>query len=253
MDFDLQARDGADVQMGDAHGGELAVERLDGRAEGAQAALLGARVGGHVVLVQRHEHAAACRADDSLVRGTVVPLVAVDPRPLGQSDGQFVDGREVVESARQQREGDGQATRRADQVQPPAEDLLLLGWAVAAGGTRAHRPAAPRARALAHRNGHAVNDEIAERGLPAGEQFAEHVEEQAQPVGQRVQAPREARCRERPREVARRAQHGERAGVVVAEEGRCHHRHRHSTSASLTPANWWLLCPKALIVSSITT
>ena len=29
MDFDLQARDGADVQMGNAYGGELVVERLD--------------------------------------------------------------------------------------------------------------------------------------------------------------------------------------------------------------------------------
>jgi len=224
MDFDFQARDGADVQMGDAHGSELAVDRFDGQAEGAQAALLGARVRGHVVLVQRHEHTAAGRADHGLVGGAVVALVAVDPRPLRQIDRQFVDGREVVQAAGQQGEGHGQAVRRADQVQAPAEELLVLGGAVAAVLPPAHRPAAPRAHALADRDGHAVDDEVADRRLPVGEQVAQHVEQQGQPVGQRVQAPREARGRERARQIACRVQHGERAGVVVAEEGCRRHR-----------------------------
>lgn len=121
MDLDLQARDGADVQVGDAHGGELAVDRFDGQADGT-AALRGARVGGHGVRVQGHEHTAARGADDGLVWGAVVALVAVDPRSLRQRDRQFMDGREGVQAAGQQGEGHGQAVRRADQVQAPAED-----------------------------------------------------------------------------------------------------------------------------------
>ncbi len=140
-----------------------------------------------------------------------------------------MDGREVVEPAGQECERDGQATRRAHQVQPPAEELLALGGAVPAVpavGAPAHRAAAPRPHTLAHGDGHAVDDEIANRGLPVGEQVTEHVEEQGQPVGQRVQAAREARRRERPREVARRAQDGARTGAVVPAEGCRDHRHR---------------------------
>ncbi len=59
MDFDLQARDGADVQMGDAHGSELAVDGLDGPAEGA--------------LRGPHCSARVCGAMVSFFRGTRTP------------------------------------------------------------------------------------------------------------------------------------------------------------------------------------
>jgi len=174
------------------NGGELAVDGLDHEAEGAQAALLGARVRGHVVLVQRDKDASATRADDGLIRGAVVALVAVDPRPLGQFDGQLVDGRQVVPAAGQQGEGDGQAPHRADQVQPPAEELLPLGRAVAAVGAPLNRPAAPRPYPLTDGDRHAVDDEVGDHRLTVGEQRAEHVEQHDEPVGQRMDPARVA-------------------------------------------------------------
>ena len=210
MNFDFQAGDGADVQVGDAHGGKLAIDRLDGRAEGAQAALCSPCVGGPIVLVQGHEHTAAGGADDRLVRGAVVALVAVDLRPLRQIDRQFVDGREVVQAAGQQDEGHGQAVRRADQVHASAEERLVLGGAIAAVLPSTHRAAAPRAHALADRDGHAVDHDVADHRLPVREQVAEHIKQQGQPVGQRMDAAREARGRERAAHVARRVQHGAR-------------------------------------------
>ena len=106
------------------------------------------------------------------------------------------------------------------------KNFSLLGRAVAAVGPPPHRAAAPRPHPLADRDRHAVDDEVADGRLPVGEQRAEHVEQQGQPVGQGMDAPREARGRERAGEVARGAQHGERARVVVPEERRGHDRHR---------------------------
>ncbi len=60
----------------------------------------------------------------------------------------------------------------------------------------------------------------------------------------------EKREAERARQATCRAQHGERAGVVVAEEGRRDHR-QHLRIAH--PDRRWLACPSACIVSSITT
>jgi len=130
MDFDLQAGDGAYVQVGDAHGGELAIDGFDSQAEGAQAAALGERVGGHVVLVQWDEHAAARGTDDGLVGGTVVALIPVDPEAVGQLDGEFVDRGEVVEGARQEGEGHRQPICRADEMQAPAEELESVKYCV---------------------------------------------------------------------------------------------------------------------------
>jgi len=63
MDVDLQARDGADVQMGDAHGGELGVDGLDSQAEGVQVTALSERVGGHIVLVSSEANSSEIHFD----------------------------------------------------------------------------------------------------------------------------------------------------------------------------------------------
>jgi len=225
MNFDLQARDGANVQVGDAHGRKVAVDGLDRQAEGAQATALGERVRDHVVLVQGHKYATTRGADDRFVRGTVVAFVTINPGAIGQLKGEFVDRREIVESARQEGEGDRQPVRRAHQMQPPAEELLLLGRAVATVGAPAHRPAAPCAPALAHGDRHAVDDKVGDGGLAVSEQVAPHVEQQGQPIGQGVNAPREAGRGQRMGQVARRPQDGEGALVVVPEERRRHHCH----------------------------
>jgi len=184
MDFDLQAGDGADMQMGQTHGGEVAVDRLDGQADGAQPTLLGACVRRHGVLVQGHEDTPATGADDRLVGRTVVGVVPVDPRPLGQLNRQLVEGGEVVPATRQEREGDGQAVRRADKVQAPAEDLVLLGRAGAAGGPPLHRPTVPGTHPCADGDGPAIADKVTDRGLSVGKQVPAHVAEQGQPVSQ---------------------------------------------------------------------
>jgi hypothetical protein len=62
-----------------------------------------------------------------------------------------------------------------------------------------------QAMPLAHRDGPAVDDEVAARGLSVGEPVAKPVEEQDEPAGQGVEAPREALGGRRPRQIARRA------------------------------------------------
>ena len=130
-DLEIEAGVGAGAQVLHAHRLRLAVDRLDGRAEGAQTSALGRHVRDHVVLADRLEVDTGVVPDARLVGGTVVGLVGVDPGVGRQAIEEFVDGGEVVVARREQGVGDGDAVGGADQVQAPAEDLLFLGRAVA--------------------------------------------------------------------------------------------------------------------------
>jgi len=106
-------------------------------------------------------------------------------------------------------------------MQPPAEESLPLGGAPATVVAPAHLLAARRPHPLADRGGQRVHHEC----FPGGEGHAQRVEQQAEPVGEAMGAPIEARDRERAGEVAEGAHDAERALVMVLEVARRHHRH----------------------------
>ncbi len=96
-------------------------------------------------------------ADDGLVGVSVVVLVAVDPRPLGQVDRQCTDGHEIMEATGQEHERDklpvvqtrcargNFATYRKRGVHAPAEEISPFGHTVVTVGASLHRPTAQRA------------------------------------------------------------------------------------------------------------
>ncbi len=74
MDVDLQAHDGVDMHMSDAHGGALSVGSLDGQADGAQPALRGPCAGDRIALVEWDEYAAIIARITASSRALVSPL-----------------------------------------------------------------------------------------------------------------------------------------------------------------------------------
>jgi len=137
-----------------------------------------------------------------------------------------MDGREVVECAGQQREGHGQAVRRANQVQPPTDERLTFGGTVATILPPAHRPAAPPAPAC--RPGWACCQSRRRRWRPVRGRTDRRARRAAGSASRPARASgarsATARTRERAREIPRLVQQGERAGVLVPEEGGRHHR-----------------------------
>lgn len=204
-----------------ARADKLAVERLDALAIGAQGQLVGPPIRAHVGLADRDQADRGVRQDRRLVRLPIVALIAIDGGLGGQAIGQFVDGRQVVQPAGEQVEGHRHARRGADQVQPPAEELLPLGRAVAAERLPAHLAATPRAGAAADWHRHAVDQE----DLPGGEERAQRLQRQAEPVAQGVQAAIEARLTQPTGEVAPQVHHLQGPRQVALEVARRHHRH----------------------------
>jgi hypothetical protein len=116
-----------------------------------QRALVGPLVGGHGGPAAGHRPDAGVGQDRRRVAARVVRLVGGDGGPGGQPVGQRMDRGAVVRATRRQGEGHRHPTRDAAAVQPPAEEPLLLGRAVAA--------AAPGAGVAADRHRHTVEQE----------------------------------------------------------------------------------------------
>ena len=148
MDLQLQAEIRAGVQPLDAHGRQLARQRLAALAVGAQRRLVRPVVRAHVGRMERHQPRAGVGQDRRLVVARIVRLVRVDRRTGGQPVGQFVDGGAVVPSARRAVERHRHPSRGADQVPPPAAEPLLLGGTIATARLAAQLARAAGAGAL---------------------------------------------------------------------------------------------------------
>jgi len=223
---EIGARIGAGAQALDANRLGLALDGLDGRAEGAQAGELRCRVGAHVVLADRYKVDVGVVQDARLVGGAVIGLVGVDPGAGRQAREEFMDGSQVMVARGEQDGGDRHTSRGADQVQAPSEVALLLGGAVATVGPASDHAAVLRPHLAADRQRQAIQHKVVDGGLSLRDQRAQCVREQFQPIGQRVQAAIEVRRRDRVREIVAPSEHADRAFAMIAkiERGKDGHR-----------------------------
>ena len=137
--------------------------------------------------------------DPRLIIPTIVSLVRVDAGARRQPLHQLMYRRQIVAGGGQEVEGDRDALRGDDQVQPPAEELFLLRRAIAAILRPAHLAAAPRPCPPTNGQRHGVDDE----DRAARERFAQEIEQDSQPVPKRVRATVEARDGERAGDLPR--------------------------------------------------
>ena len=118
-----------------------------------------------------------------------------------------------MQGGRHQLKIDRNPGRRADQVQPPAEELLLFRGAVAAIGASSHLVAAPGAHAATDWHGHAIDHKDVSRHPD----LAQGGGDEGQPVGELVQPAIEARDINPPRQIGRCAQDAHRAFMLILE------------------------------------
>ena len=169
-------------------------------------------------------HAGLCQ-DAGFIVGAVVGFVGVDVGTGRQPIEQFVNRGEIMVARREQDTGHGHARCRADQMQTPTEELLLLGRAVAAVGAPPHLATAAGAHAPTDGDGQAIDHEVTDGGVGLHDTGPDGLHEQGQPRRQRVQAPVEARRREVRREIAQGVEHVQGTALVIPKGVRCHDRH----------------------------
>jgi len=120
-------------------------------------------------------------------------------------------------------EADGYTCSGADQMQAPAEELLLLCGTVAVVCAPLHLCAARGADAAAHRHRQRIERE---RGSTDSKLFTEQIEGKGEPVGEGVQAAVQARQRKRATQGVHPPQHAQGTLMVVGELGCRDHCHR---------------------------
>src|SRR6267154_2472855 len=106
---------------------------------------------------------------------------------------------------------DRNAIRRADQMQAPAEELLLFGGAVAAIGSSAYLFTASGAYPPANRYGQAIDD----KDLTAREDLAQRTRDELQPVREFMQAAIKACDISPAREIVTFAEDTHRTFVMI--------------------------------------
>lgn len=133
------------------HGLPLTIDGFNPFPIATQVILISPGVGCHVATANRYKAHAGLGENRGGIGVRDVAFVAKDGSPLGQADSQTVDGRQILLSGRQQVKADRHTVRRTNQVQAPAEELLLFRRTLATKCLPAHLLAARGPRPLAHR------------------------------------------------------------------------------------------------------
>jgi hypothetical protein len=170
-----------------------------------------ARVRGHIRSPYGEEPDPRVCQEARFISRAVVGFIAPQARPWGQDDGHFMHRRQVVEACWQQLETHGNAGWGTNQVQPPADELLPFGSAVATVPPSTDLATAPGPHTPTNGHRQTVNDKY----LAAPEQFATRCGDAGEPVGQGMQAPIEARQGYPPGQVVGVAQHAECPFVMI--------------------------------------
>src|SRR4051794_22616319 len=151
--------------------------------------------------------------DAAFILGAVVAFVPEHTRACWQTEGQLMDWRQVMQRGRQHRKAHRHSLWRTNQVQAPAEELLIFGCTVATVDLPTDFPAAPGTNAATDGNGQTVDDE----DLTLRQHLAQGLSEEEQPVSQGMQPAVEARGTERAREIVEGFEHTQSALVMVLE------------------------------------
>jgi hypothetical protein len=126
MNFEKETWIGACMKAFDGHLFELAVDRLDGMAMGAEIEIIPPIEWLHVVPHLCDEPDASLRQDGSRSGCTDVALITQQRSAGGQSIRQLMHGCQIVQRSWQEREAHRLASQRTDQMQTPTKELLIF-------------------------------------------------------------------------------------------------------------------------------
>src|SRR5436309_9419666 len=172
-----------------SHGLQLTIKGVNRPTIQAPVVLVGPRVRGHVA--RPHGHKTKARRGEKGVRVRVrnITFVAKDGSALGQTHSQFMNRRQILLGSRPQVKTQRNTVRGTKQVQAPAEELFVLGGAIATKGFATYLLAARGPRSFAPRQRHTVDD----KGFSLGIDFCYQADDPIQPLWQRVPASVKAR------------------------------------------------------------
>ncbi len=213
------ARVRARVEPLDTHPLDLTVDRLNRATIGSDDQLVAPVMQAHLLAASRDEPNAGVGQQTGGIGGADRGRVADEPRPRRQGDGHLVERRQLVRGRWQKLEADRRAVRRADQMQAPAKQPLVVGCAIAARRSPARVATAPRADPTADTRGHAVDDDH----VPAREPLPWRGCQNGDPIGKPMQPSVAARAAPRPGQSAELAHHARRPLVTVLEVVRSDH------------------------------
>src|SRR5438105_14702197 len=157
MDLDFKARISTCVKTLNTHTFELAVSRFNAHAILTKLVVIQPGIRPHIGSADGNETHARLGQNAGFALEVDVALVGKDPCARRQLDQQFMNGSELMLTSGQEVKGDWQTLRRADQMQAPTKELLVLGRTVATIVPPAHLAAGRGAHSLADRDGHTID------------------------------------------------------------------------------------------------
>src|SRR5690242_13986702 len=113
------------VKMLHSHGLQLTIDCFNAPAVIAQVVVVSPRVRGHVATADSDKAYPGRRENGFSIRVRDIAFVAKDSGAIWQGNSQFMNRGQILFGGRQQVETDRNTFHRTDQMQPPAEELLL--------------------------------------------------------------------------------------------------------------------------------